>query len=125
MPCPRLTFVRPAVCLAPGDLAVRALRPERFDLLVCYDVDTTTTAGVGRLRRVAKVCEGYGQRVQYSVFECTLSDMLLAKMRAKLLDIMDSEQDSLRIYFLYGPRDRRLEVHGKDGWVDFQGPLIV
>jgi CRISPR-associated protein Cas2 len=104
---------------------MKSLRPERFDLLVCYDVNTTTTAGEARLRRVAKACEGYGQRVQYSVFECSLTDMLLDKMRAKLLDIIDREQDSLRIYRLYGPRDERLEVYGRDGYIDFSGPLFA
>lgn len=100
-------------------------RPARFDVLVCYDVNTTTPDGARRLRRVAKVCVGYGQRVQYSLFECTLSDTLLEKMRGKLLDIIDHDQDSLRIYFLNGPRDQRQETHGRDGWVDYLGPLIA
>lgn len=102
-----------------------SVRPLRFDLLVCYDVNTTTRAGVKRLRKVAKVCEGYGQRVQYSTFECTLTDVLLARMRSKLLDIMDSNEDSLRIYHLYGSREDRLEAYGRDGWVDYMGPLIT
>jgi len=100
-------------------------RPVRFDILVCYDVNTTTPAGEKRLRRVAKACEGFGQRVQYSIFECTLTDILLDRMRSKLLDIIDSSTDSLRIYYLFGHRDERLEVYGRDGWVDYLGPLIT
>jgi|SRR5579862_3850736 len=104
---------------------MRPIRPERADILVCYDVNTATLEGEARLRKVAKACEGFGQRVQYSVFECTLTEMLLDRMRAKLLEIIDSDQDSLRIYYLYGPRDRRLEVHGRDSYVDFSGPLFA
>ena len=103
---------------------MKPLRPERFDILVCYDVSTVTAEGEARLRRAAKTCERYGQRVQYSVFECTLTEMLLDKMRAGLIDIMDAQQDSLRIYYLYGAREKRLEVHGLDKYVDFMGPLI-
>lgn len=104
---------------------MKALRAPRFDILVCYDVNTTTVPGEARLRKVAKACEGFGQRVQYSIFECTLSELLLERLRAKLLDIIDIDQDSIRIYYLYGPRDQRLEVHGRDGWVDFLGPLVT
>ena len=98
--------------------------PARSDYLICYDVDTTTVAGEGRLRRVAKACEGYGQRVQYSVFECILNEMLLERLRAKLLDIMDSDVDSIRIYHLSAP-GKKAEVLGKDSYVDFRGPLIT
>ena len=104
---------------------MRSQRPTRFDVLICYDVNTIESAGRKRLRQVAKACEGNGQRVQNSVFECTLSDALLEKLRAKLLDIIKKEEDSLRIYFLYGPRESRLEVYGRDTWVDMSGPLIA
>jgi CRISPR-associated protein Cas2 len=104
---------------------LKANRPTRFDVLVCYDVNTTDSAGRKRLRKVAKACEGYGQRVQNSVFECTLSEALLEKLRAKLVDIIHREQDSLRIYFLYGGRETRLEVYGRDTWTDMSGPLIA
>ena len=104
---------------------MKAQRIARFDVLVCYDVNTTESAGRRRLRRVAKACEGYGQRVQNSVFECTLSDALMDKLRAKLLDIINRDEDSLRIYFLAGPRGSRQEVHGRDHWTDMSGPLVV
>ena len=100
-------------------------RPDRFDVLICYDVNTLTASGRRRLRKVAKTLEGSGQRVQFSVFECTLSDALLLKLRTKLLDIIDMQEDSLRIYYLPGARERYLESFGRDGWVDFLGPLIT
>ena len=103
---------------------MKSTRVERFDILVCYDVNTTTSDGERRLRRVAKACEGFGQRVQYSVFECSLSDMLMHRLRSKLLDIIDSEQDSLRIYFLSGP-GKRVECHGLSSSIDFSGPLVI
>lgn len=104
---------------------MKVQRVTRFDVLVCYDVNTTEADGRKRLRKVAKACEGYGQRVQNSVFECTLSDALLEKLRAKLLDIIDREQDNLRIYFLYGARETRIEAYGRDTWIDMSGPLIA
>ncbi len=97
----------------------------RFDLLVCYDVDTREKAGVKRLRRVAKVCVGHGQRVQYSVFECTLTDALFESFQSKLLDIIDHEQDSLRFYRLSGGRESAVQVYGRDTYVDFSDPLIL
>ncbi|MEP0766897.1 MAG: CRISPR-associated endonuclease Cas2 [Fimbriimonadia bacterium] len=95
------------------------------DILVSYDVDTTSAAGRRRLRRVAKVCTAFGQRVQYSVFECCVSDMDLEKLRRKLLDVLESAEDSLRIYRLRQPREEHLEVYGRDRWIDFEGPLVV
>ena len=72
-----------------------------MNLLVTYDVATTTTAGQRRLRRVAKICEGYGQRVQYSVFEVVCSQTDLAKLIAKLEDVIEPSEDSLRLYPVY------------------------
>lgn len=99
-------------------------RSERFDILVCYDVQTIVDDGL-RLRKVAKACQNYGQRVQYSVFECSLTEALLHKLRCRLLDIMDMKTDSLRIYYLRGRRQEFVEVYGRDGWTDFSGPLTV
>ncbi|NYI70146.1 CRISPR-associated protein Cas2 [Naumannella cuiyingiana] len=65
---------------------------------MAYDVNTTTPEGEKRLRRVARICEGFGQRVQYSVFEVTCSPTLFAQLLAKLQDTVDPELDSLRIY---------------------------
>lgn len=68
--------------------------------LVLYDVDTTTAKGRTRLRKVAKICCNYGQRVQNSVFECMLTGAQYAKLKAELLSVIDDEKDSLRIYSL-------------------------
>lgn len=72
-----------------------------MNFLVTYDVATATPAGQRRLRRVAKICEGYGQRVQYSVFEVVCSQTDLAKLVARLEDVMDPAEDSLRLYPIY------------------------
>lgn len=69
-------------------------------VLVTYDVSTTTEAGKKRLRRVAKQCVNYGQRVQNSVFECLLDPAQFVTLKNKLEEIIDEEQDSLRYYFL-------------------------
>lgn len=98
---------------------------KRTDYLVCYDVNTETREGRRRLRQVAKTCEDYGQRVQFSVFEVSVTAVLFHKMRTKLLDIIDPDQDSLRIYRMVSPRQVGLETYGRDGYIDFSGPQIV
>ena len=75
-------------------------------ILVTYDVNTETAEGRSRLRRVAKTCEGYGQRVQKSVFECTVNDRTFHNMKRRLLEIMDENQDSIRFYKLPGSRNQ-------------------
>src|SRR5436190_16352468 len=97
-------------CTAEGD----AMR-----LLVTYDVSTTTPAGERRLRRVAQVCQDYGQRVQYSVFECTVNECALELLRQRLLREIDPREDSLRIYFLSAKREEGIESYGRDRYVDF------
>jgi CRISPR-associated protein Cas2 len=69
-------------------------------ILLTYDVSTMTNAGKSRLRKVAKTCLDYGQRVQNSVFECKITPAQLVEFRNKLLTIIDSEIDSVRIYHL-------------------------
>lgn len=69
-----------------------------MNLLVTYDVGTTTAKGRRRLRNVARICEGYGQRVQYSVFEVVCSQTDFAKLIKRLEDTIDTSSDSLRIY---------------------------
>ncbi len=96
-----------------------------MDLLVCYDVATDDAPGRRRLRRVAKVCVSFGQRVQKSVFECSVSDMQLEQMRARLLDCIDQKQDSLRFYRLIEPRAQHVESYGRDSYVDFEEPLVL
>lgn len=96
-----------------------------MDLLVSYDVKTTTPAGQKRLRKVAKACEAFGQRVQYSVFEISVNSMQGEQLRHRLLGIINGEEDSLRIYTLKGRREDLVEAYGRDTYVDFKGPLVL
>jgi CRISPR-associated protein Cas2 len=95
-----------------------------MELLVTYDVDTTTKEGRRRLRRVAKVCEGFGQRVQMSVFECVVNAAQLEQLKHRLEEEIDQEQDSLRIYRLQEPRTRYVSVIGRALTYDQHDPLI-
>ncbi len=94
-------------------------------VLVSYDVATTTHQGRRRLRRVAKICLDYGQRVQNSVFECIVDPEQWTRMRLSLLDEVDAEKDSLRFYFLGSNWRRRVEHHGSKPAIDLEGPLIT
>lgn len=94
-------------------------------VLVTYDVNTESTEGRNRLRRVAKVCESYGQRVQNSVFECLVEPALWVELRGRLEEIYDTEKDSLRFYFLGANWRRRVEHLGAKPGYDPEGPLIV
>ena len=94
-------------------------------ILVTYDVSTTTPAGKSRLRRVAKTCLDYGQRVQASVFECLVDPAQLVEFRAKLLEIMNAETDSIRIYHLGKNWKHKVEHHGRNDDYDISAPLIL
>lgn len=94
-------------------------------VLVTYDVNTETPAGQKRLRHVAKVCEDYGQRVQFSVFECLVDPAQWTELRHRLIEIVDLDKDSLRFYFLGKNWQRRVEQVGAKPAYDPQGPLIV
>lgn len=94
-------------------------------VLVSYDVSTMDRAGARRLRRVAKICKNYGQRVQYSVFECLVDPGQWTHMRQQLVSIIDEQQDSLRFYFLGSNWRRRVEHIGAKEGIDQEGPLIV
>lgn len=94
-------------------------------VLVTYDVSTESRDGRRRLRKVAKVCEDFGQRVQYSVFECSVGKDDLHRLREQVLEIIDQEEDSLRIYYLPASYENAVEQHGKGEAEDFHGPLIV
>lgn len=96
-----------------------------MNIVVTYDVATTTKAGRRRLRRVAQVCLDFGQRVQYSVFECRVGDNELVQLRQRLLAEIKADEDSLRLYHLYGDFKDRVECHGRDHSIDFEGPLVV
>ena len=94
-------------------------------VIVCYDVNTETKVGRRRLRRVAKVCEGTGQRVQKSVFECKVDLMQMEELERRLLAEIDLEQDCLRLYRLPDTRGCEVREHGKLKAADFEGPLVV
>jgi CRISPR-associated protein Cas2 len=96
-----------------------------MDILVSYDVSTEDAAGRRRLRKVAKVCVSFGQRVQKSVFECSVNDMQLERLKDRLQKCMDEKADSLRIYRLVEPREKHVETFGRDAYVDFDEPLVV
>lgn len=95
-----------------------------MELLVTYDVNTETAEGRRRLRRVAKVCEGYGQRVQKSVFECVVNAGQLALLLDALEREIDVRADSLRIYGLREPRAKYLTVIGRPLEHDQHGTLV-
>lgn len=94
-------------------------------VLVTYDVSTKTPQGELRLRRVAQVCEDFGQRVQKSVFECSVDQAQYEELIRQLLRCINDAEDSLRFYRLAEPRDRYLKIYGIDHAVDFDGPLIL
>jgi CRISPR-associated protein Cas2 len=94
-------------------------------VLVSYDVDVTSDGGPRRLRRIARACQDYGQRVQFSVFEIELDADQWVTLRARLLAEMDSSRDSLRFYFLGKAGHRRIEHVGAKPVTDLNGPLIV
>ena len=94
-------------------------------VVICYDVSTVEADGQRRLRRVAKTCKNYGQRVQFSIFECDIDPARWAFLRQSLIDKIDPETDSLRFYFLGSNWRRRIEHVGAKKSYDPEGPLIV
>jgi CRISPR-associated protein Cas2 len=94
-------------------------------VLVSYDVATKEAGGSRRLNRVAKACTDYGQRVQYSVFECIVDPAQWAVLKQRLMDEIDPEQDSLRFYYLGANWRNRVEHYGAKEGVDQEGPLIA
>lgn len=96
-----------------------------LNILVTYDVSTQSPEGERRLRQVARICQGFGQRVQDSVFECSIGEVDLERLRARLLKVIDVKQDSLRIYRLPSRREGNIEVYGLDQYRDLSAPLII
>lgn len=94
-------------------------------ILVTYDVATADLGGQARLRRVAKICQNYGQRVQDSVFECLVEPAQYVRLKSELSRVMDEEQDSLRFYQLGANWQRRVEHLGAKHSYDPQGPMMV
>jgi len=94
-------------------------------VLVSYDVMVTSPGGQRRLRKVAKACTDYGQRVQHSVFECVVDPAQWVQLRNILEKIIDDKADSLRYYYLGANYKRRIEHIGAKPSYDVDGPLIV
>ena len=94
-------------------------------MLVTYDVATGDAAGRRRLRRVARLCQDFGQRVQYSVFECEVDAAQWAALRARLVDEIDPRSDSLRFYRLGANWRGRVEHVGSKTAYDPGGPMVV
>lgn len=94
-------------------------------VLITYDVAVGSDGGARRLRRVARICEDFGQRVQFSVFECEVDPARWVTMRNRLLDVIDTECDSLRFYFLGTEWRRRVEHVGAKPSDDPDGLMII
>ena len=94
-------------------------------ILVTYDVDTTDKSGQRRLRRVAKVCLDYGQRVQNSVFECELTEAQFCILKEHIRDIIDTDADSVRFYHLNRNENRRVEVLGMQTAYNVDQAIII
>jgi CRISPR-associated protein Cas2 len=94
-------------------------------IVVAYDVSTESNEGKRRLRHVAKLCEDFGQRVQNSVFECLVDAAQWTRLRARLIGEIETEEDSLRFYFLGDNWTNRVEHVGAKLSYNPQGPLII
>jgi len=93
-------------------------------VLITYDVNTETKEGKTRLRKVAKICVNYGQRVQNSVFECLLTSAEKCIVKSKLLDIIDENKDSLRFYNIGNNYESKIEHYGAKASYAPEDPLI-
>ena len=93
-------------------------------VLVTYDVKTATAAGRRRLQKVSKICQNYGQRVQNSVFECVVDASQFAMLKIKLMEVINKEEDSLRIYQLGNNYKKKVEHIGTKESLDLEAPLI-
>lgn len=94
-------------------------------VLITYDVNTTDTAGRRRLNKIAKACVAKGQRVQNSVFECSLEPQELVLLKHKLLGLMDEDKDSLRFYNLGKKYNTKIEHYGIKVSYDPEGTLML
>jgi len=94
-------------------------------VLVSYDVSFADPDGKRRLRKIAKVCQNHGQRVQYSVFECVVDPAQWAALRHHLLQVYNEENDSLRFYFLGKNWQRRVEHHGAERGYDPENDVLI
>lgn len=94
-------------------------------VLITYDVNTSDAEGRKRLRKVAKQCQNYGQRVQNSVFECLIDTTQFKLLRSSLIDMIDIEKDSLRFYFLGTKYQTKIEHVGAKESYEPEGVLIL
>jgi CRISPR-associated protein Cas2 len=94
-------------------------------VLITYDVNTEAEGGKRRLRRVAKLCENFGQRVQFSVFECLVDPTQWADLRYRLEQEINKKSDSLRFYFLGANWKRRVEHVGAKEAYDPEGLILL
>lgn len=94
-------------------------------VLISYDVATDEGKGQRRLRRVARACQDFGQRVQYSVFECIVDPAQWAVLKERLISEVDLKKDSLRFYYLGSNWKHRVEHIGAKEPLDQEGPLLV
>lgn len=94
-------------------------------VLICYDIMVTSDTGAKRLRKIAKECTNYGQRVQNSVFECNVSPAQWVLLKNVIEKIIDVETDSLRYYYLGSNWKIKVEHIGSKVPVDFEAPLII
>jgi CRISPR-associated protein Cas2 len=94
-------------------------------VVITYDVSTTDATGRKRLRKVSKLCQDYGIRVQNSVFECVVDSTQLKQLKLKLLETMNDNKDSIRIYRLGDNYKSKVEHFGVKEAFDLEGPLIL
>jgi CRISPR-associated protein Cas2 len=94
-------------------------------VIITYDVSTIDAAGRKRLRKVSKLCQDYGLRVQNSVFECVVDSTQLRQLKYKLVEIINEERDSLRIYRLGDNYKAKIEHIGTKESLDVEGSLFI
>ena len=93
-------------------------------VLITYDVSTISSTGQKRLRKVSKICQNYGQRVQNSVFECVVDSTQFATLKIELANAIDKEKDSLRFYQLGNNYRNKVDHLGVKESIDVEGPLF-
>ncbi|PHV71530.1 CRISPR-associated endonuclease Cas2 [Sporanaerobium hydrogeniformans] len=94
-------------------------------VLITYDVSTQSEGGKKRLRKVAKICENYGQRVQNSVFECIVDSVTLCKVKEQISKVIDAKEDSIRYYNLGNKGRTKVEHIGIESSFDVEDVLII
>jgi CRISPR-associated protein Cas2 len=96
-----------------------------MQILVSYDVATDTPQGRKRLRKVARICLDYGQRVQKSVFECSVNQVQYEQLLHRLLEYINQDEDSLRVYRLREPKERYVKEYGVNKSINFNNDLLM